>query len=749
MVNENLAQGADLQDEPQDLGRDWGVFACCALHAAVFGVAAWVLPVRWGWGVLCLVLLALAHGGVAMLAMRPGHPWFLRGFGLLGRLSLLCFFVLVAFSVHSASYVAELYGGLGRGIAGLIAAMLCVVALWTVPVGLWGLARGPKGIWGSKVPKVGIAGVLLASLFGMSQGATSPMPVKLQAPSAEELQLHLAPYLSEFKPASGKPGYRDPGPWTCERLDEPKGAVLAAFGYVAGKKRAVCVQVDSLDSLGDALRETKLEGLYRVDWITHRDPWRVDQKPWLTPVSLRPGIDGVCMEGRCMSAWQLVAQDAYLSLTPVSSIPDLRFGVDPKAVERWLLAKPGAAATRISTKSYIVDSQGKVTTLARQRKTGPEPSIEDLELARQKAQRYILSAQRPNGRFEYLRHVFLDQPMPDQLNLPRQAGTLASLCEWGERGAEVDAAVNRSLDSLTAFEVRVKDGSVLWPKAWGPNADLGATALPLIALLKCRGVSQGRQDVLIGRMLRALMRFQREDGGFVPALSLASGDPLPGQGRAQRLYSAGQAVLALLSALREQQGEAIEAWPDSAEIREAASEAMRYYGREYWSHMLGDFFFIEENWHCLAAKEALGIIDDEAYGDFCLDYLKFKSRFTLNAKSEVDPAFLGGYGFGNLIVPQATPSAGQAEALAGGIAVLRARGEDASALEAELRAILGFLWRQQLDEVNCRGCVLPHVVQGGFTESMISPTIRIDYVQHVHSALGAGVELLESTEGRL
>ena len=39
-----------------------------------------------------------------------------------------------------------------------------------------------------------------------------------------------------------------------------------------------------------------------------------------------------------------------------------------------------------------------------------------------------------------------------------------------------------------------------------------------------------------------------------------------------------------------------------------------------------DFFFFEENWHCLAARAALAHHRRDDYERFCLDYVTMKTR---------------------------------------------------------------------------------------------------------------------------
>ena len=178
------------------------------------------------------------------------------------------------------------------------------------------------------------------------------------------------------------------------------------------------------------------------------------------------------------------------------------------------------------------------------------------------------------------------------------------------------------------------------------------------------------------------------------------------------------------------------------ELHEPIERAMRHFGQRYWDIFLADFLYIEENWHCLAARAALGHHRHDAYERFCLDYVAMKSRTQLDAQSGVHPDFLGGYGFGNIGPPHNTGTAGLAEALAAALKIAKARGEDTTKLSEHLRAALTFLLRNQWQPRRCFACTKRRRVAGGFSEHMASPDIRIDYVQHAWAALGHGAEAL-------
>ena len=253
----------------------------------------------------------------------------------------------------------------------------------------------------------------------------------------------------------------------------------------------------------------------------------------------------------------------------------------------------------------------------------------------------------------------------------------------------------------------------------------------------------------MGRLLLAL---QRADGGFHPDFDLERARIVPGP---DPLFAAGQAVFALSLLEKRISDAAAEGaatdFPSHEEVRSAVERAMDYFAGDYWDHPLRDFFFIEENWHCLAARASLGHHRNDGYERFCLDYAAFQSRLGLDEHSGVSDDFIGGFGFGNLFPPQNTPTAGFGETLAAAMAIKAARGADLTADRRVLERILRFLVRQQWNDLTCFACARPPRVVGGFSESMSSPILRIDYTQHAWSAIGHGARCCTSpvTKGPL
>jgi hypothetical protein len=208
------------------------------------------------------------------------------------------------------------------------------------------------------------------------------------------------------------------------------------------------------------------------------------------------------------------------------------------------------------------------------------------------------------------------------------------------------------------------------------------------------------------------------------------------------MYAGGQAVFALSLAeklaLDHPSAAAAAGLPGADVLHEAVERAMAFYTGPYWATFVRDFFWLEENWHCLAARASLEHHRNDAYERYCIDYMTYKARLVLDEQADVAREFHGGYSFGNILTPVNTPAAGFGEGMAAAIALKQARGEDISADVEQMRTVIEFLLRQQWTKDNCFACTPRRTVIGGFSESMSAPEIRIDYTQHAWSALGHG-----------
>jgi hypothetical protein len=747
---------------PSPAAPRWSLAGLSLAHALVLGWAAWMLPwQRWTVFAATTALLAAGHAATALLALAgaPRRRAVWRATSLLA-LAYLALHTFVA--LRAGLYIAALYGGLGRGVAAGLAAAWCVLAAFTVPLAAWGVAA-TGGLPRPRVPggRVSLLAALLAlGALGLWQAAAAAAATPLAHPAGDPAAL--AGELAAALPKKPVPKDRPKTAlWTrhpaaCDGpLDRPTALVTypVADAAAPGKRPPLrgqtrCVQADDVAGLVPALAATVADaaapGPMKIDVVTAAQPL-ADALPGPTPLLLRPGLDGVCAGRRCLAPWQLVALGQFNTYTPLPFIEDLRFGSDPAHLHRALARADEApperldGLVRIATASYIVDPRGAVAHAPRMRAPLAALDAPRLAAAAAAAERHVLAAQAKDGRFRYILQPFTGKVTWRGFAVPRQAGTTLALCELG--GPDATAAAARSLAMMATLERPAGAAAALvYDEPGRPPrrvASLGDTALPLIAYLSCRPRTGPAHDALIGRLARLLLTMQRDDGGFHPRFDLDAGAPQPGPAP---MYAEGQVVFALTLL----EGLLADAPPPDlpahAEVRAAVERAMTYFAGDYWGHGLYGFGFLEENWHCLAARAALKVHPHAGYERFCLDYVDFKRRLIMT--DDVADDLVGAYGFGQVLPPHNTPTGGFGEALAAAMDIRAARGTEDPADAALMRTVLTFLVAQQWTDANCFACTPDHRVVGGYSESVASPDLRIDYTQHVWSALGHGGRVL-------
>jgi hypothetical protein len=656
------------------------------------------------------------------------------------------------------AYLAGLYRGLGGGmLPALIASWALVASLTLVPAlwAAWPLVARPGfrrvARWALPIGLC-LSGALAAHSHSLALPEGSALSLERLDDAALGRELSTLSEIAARLPVPKRtPSLGLAKPVTCRQppADVPV-TLVAAF---LERRRLVpslrCFQGTELASVLGALRTTLLEraarGPLQLELVSG---WQHlgSRHAWLDAFKLRPGLDGICLEKRCALPWQLLFDGAFSTFRPLPFIPDLQFGVAPDALRQRVGASLGThvgGLTRLTTRSYALDLAAKepvLTPLARMRRSHVPVAERTLERAEQAAESYVLSAQLPDGRFRYTLDPMTGEADTQGFNLARQAGTTLVLCELG-RSAQTPAAIARSLGAFEPF-VRARGNRIaLTSDPDSEVARIGESALPLVSMLACSADRRLPLSPSAPGLARLMLRLQRPDGSFAPGLAFANDSPIAG---AEPLYAAGQALLALVLLEQRQQTHPSAELPEHDELHAAVERAMQYFASHYWSHPLRDFFFLEENWHCLAARAALGVHRNPAYEQFCLDYVRFKARLILSASDGVESDFDGGFGFGQLVPPHNTGAAGFGEALAAAIAILEARDEPTSAEKQLLGRVLGFLLRQQWSAENCFACA-SRLVIGGMSEHTHSAVTRIDFAQHAWAALGHGRRVLGST----
>jgi hypothetical protein len=654
------------------------------------------------------------------------------------------------------AYLAGLYGSLGSGgLAALVAASVLVASLTLAPafVLAWPLLlrHGPRRL------ALAAAALLLASA-GLAASSHTLARSTPSAGGSERLASSelTAALLTLRESAARLPKGPEPmpplgtsAPVSCPSAPDTQGLTLVATFVERASAQPVlrCFQGAELLSLTSQLRTeleahavrgpVALELLGSVDALSGRHGW-------LDAFKLRPGLDGVCHAGRCVLPWQLLFVGGFSSFRPLSFIPDLQFGVDMALLRELVGAsEPGGASglTRIATRSFVIDlaaAKPALVPLSRMRRLEVPLARHTLDRAERDAQAYVIGAQLPDGRFRYTLDPMTGQADTTGFNLPRQAGATLVLCELGEL-KRVRPTIERSLAAFSPFVRKHGDRVALTSDPAAPLARLGESALPLVSLLACAARTKKPLAPIAAGLSRLLLSLQRDDGGFAPGLDLATGEPLAGP---DPLYAPGQAVMALVlleQRLRAGSGAGL---PPLAQVQSAVERAMQYFAEQYWQHPLRDFFFLEENWHCLAARAALSVHRHAGYEQLCIDYVRFKSRLILDARDGVDADFDGGFGFGTLVPPHNTGAAGFGEALAAVLPILREQGVPTEEEEQLLARVMRFLLRQQWSRANCFACATPSVI-GGMSEHTHSAITRIDFAQHAWAALGHGRRALD------
>lgn len=735
----------------------WSLGALDLLCAVLFALSARFLP--WDDFTAFAVVsgvMALMHAARAALALTK-NP-LLKPVLRVGAFMSLAFLAWLTFElVSTAAYVSRLYGSLGDGVAAAAAAVWAVAALFTLPVSIWGIALTGrpklKSAGGAVLTAMWVVPLLGAANSNRLAAGESTLP---SVPDPAEIDAAMSQLTAEHRalPAGAqvslftKQSVECPAPPSSEVLTAVIAFLVEATDAGASKPAyqavARCVQAASLPALREGIEQVLADesagGRVKIDVVVRRQTIP-EVGPYLGMIAIRPGLDGACIDRRCLMPWQLVATDQFRKFSRVSEI-QLKFGATAEAMRRAIRGDPEPdtweGVTRIETRSFSIDDRGELRKLTRMREPAPDVDGERLAAATQGALEFILGVQEKDGRFGYLVDPFDGSVSYANFSVPRQAGTTLALCEIGE-GRRVRNAARRSLDMLASLEQKHGDfGFLVYPKRSKNPASLGATALSMIAFTACRPVVGDRYDAVIARLGRFLLAMQREDGGFHPKLDLATGQPIPGP---DPMYAAGQAIMALVlwegfdpASLREPR-------PDG--LKEVIDRAMDHFSGPYWDTFTGDFFFLEENWHCLAARAALTHHRHDAYERFCIDYVTMKERLTFDEDSDVAEELVGAYGFGNVLPPHNTATAGYGEALAAKMAVMKVRGDAWDGEPESMRRTLRFLLSQQWTDDNCFACSTRRRIPGGFSEHVGSPEIRIDYVQHALAAMGHGGRMLE------
>ncbi len=718
----------------------WSLGALSLVHAVVFAMAGRALPWRTftPFAVACYVL-ALAHATASASAFAPVR-WRKLALAIAASLSGLFLAAITYAAVSRALYVASLYDVVGAPLAGAVAAAWCAVALFTLPYALFGAAvLVSRRVARRATLPVAVAGIafafLLATRAAAARGETALPPEATEATTSALLRDRIG---SIAKTKLDRTSLFVASPGRCTAAPTAARATLLATYFASnGKPSIQCVQGPSLEAAVDTLRSDLVDGYaggpLAIDVVT-RVQTLDDLDPFVGALALRPSRDGVCLGARCLAPFQLVGIDAFTKAGALATF-DIKLGVSATHL-RAALGSPSDAGfdglVRIATETYVVLPDGSVEPLVHLARRAPPLAPRGVRDAVENASAFIASAEDRDGRFHYTTDPFSSATSMAGFGVPRQAGTTLALCDAAGLAKDTAPIATRALGVLASFEVRNGDVAGIGASAGDTRpAWLGSSALTMAALLACRRVVGDRFDGLIDRLGNGLLLAERTDGSFAPRFDIAKSSAVDGR---LQLYAGGQAILGLVG------WEAAKApsLHPPADLGARIDRAMDYIAGPYWSGPLYDFFFLEENWHCIAARDALQSHRRDAYERFCLDYVDMKKRLYIGEDDTRDPTFVGGYGFGTVIPPHDAATGGFGETLAAAIDIRRARGLDASDDEARLANVVSYLLSRQWSDSRSLFMTDRVRVAGAFSENVGSPTIRIDFVQHTLAAIVHG-----------
>jgi len=734
--------------EPAATTPRWSLCALCGAYAACLFWCAFTLP----WRSLSAFALLTAALGLANLALALlaalrqrwlGHAWRALAWATLGYFLWLTWQV-----VTSALYLQQIYGSLGQGVALLLLLALVLLGGVTLPVAIWWFVRERRQ---RRERRVALGAAIafscaVALRAGVDRAAPTAFPLPGLSPRALEAAMKSALPAGSARTAASLFGARAV---ECVSLDPARAAGVVSFVAAGTRVASACVSSEPAELLGELTRRVRgraERGPVKLDIVSRAQALRAQPGllgPLVDSLSLRPGLDGVCFRTRCLMPWQLVVSGVFAHAAPVPFADQLKLGASLSEIRTALGAPPGSGSeglVRIETRSLLVGASGVAHELVRGAQIARAPNRANLRAAVDAAQLHLRRAQQKDGGFRYELDMFRGEGVSENPSIPRHAGTVLVVCELAENERRTQRLVRRALGVFERWERRAESFGALVRNPGDAAADLGSTALGLVALLECRRLVGARYDGLIGRLGRLLLELEDDVGSFRPGYDFGAARALEGP---TPLFAGGQAIMALSLLEKLARDEPKPELPARAELQAAVERAMDYVAESYWPSPLADFFYLKENWHCLAARASLGHHRHDAYERFCLDYVEFKSRrFIVDAASDVDPDYHGGFNFSNLVPPHNGSSAGVGEALAAAIDIKRARGEDAAALVPRLESVLAFLLQRQLLEDNCFACRDQRLAWGGFTGESVGPDGRIDHVQHALSALADGARQL-------
>ena len=470
------------------------------------------------------------------------------------------------------------------------------------------------------------------------------------------------------------------------------------------------------------------------------------------------GIGGSAGGKRALMLPHELAQLRLLSTNRMSeAIPDFAMGVDLKRIAALVGSRAGAgkAIPRAELFRFRTDTFVEQPETARDKPSIPlyrgipveVPTLSGVTLraAALEGGRYLIAHLSPTGRYVYEHDLNTgsktDPSRPGAYSMPRHAGTTYFLAELYRitKEAWLREPIERAFEHLAGLlssgrcANKLPDGReydcVIDKQE--PVAHLGSTALTVVALAEYqRATGDTRYLPLATRFATFLLYMQRADGSFRHLY-----DPKTKQydDKTQMLYYSGESALALAR---------MHVVTGDAKYAQAAERALDWLV-DWYDFFMGGFIYGEEHWTCIAAEAAWPAAKHEKYRDFCDGYGAFLRAQQPKVGDHPDEDDLAGaYNFTPFVPPYNTPAGSRTEAMISAYLLGGHHGEGDPAIRDQIALALQYTLGQQIRPESSFNVVGDGL--GGMPGTPIDRTVRIDYVQHVCSAMIRASEWIAS-----
>ena len=450
---------------------------------------------------------------------------------------------------------------------------------------------------------------------------------------------------------------------------------------------------------------------------------------------------------------ELITAKLLATKRPSDEMPDFAMGVDLKRINQVIATRAAtheaiSNAWRFRTDAFVEPPRGSLdrTPLQLTRGIPPAPpltaqALRDAALA---GAHYLVSHLAPSGRFIYEHDLVTgrqtDPSRSSEYSMPRHGGTTYFLAQMYRitKEAWLREPIERAIAHLVELLGQGHCGGTL-PDGTAFDcvldrnehvAALGSTALVVVALAEYqRATGDARYLPLATKLAAWLLFMQRPDGSFRHLYDPKTQKP---DEHAQQLYYSGEAALAL-ARMYVVTGDRTYA---------AAAERGIDWLVHFYDFFLGAFFYGEEHWTCIAAEAIWPTVSKPEYDDFCRGYGAFlrDQQPELGEMPDEDD-FAGSYNMTPFLVPFNTPAGSRTEAMLSAYLLGKDRGDADPAIREQVRGALQYLLGQQLRPDSDFAAIGD--ADGGMPGSPVERSVRIDYVQHVCSAMIRASEAID------